>query len=110
MPTQQPIGATGSLLAREQGIGPGIIPTRIVKVGSRLTLRVSCSGSGPVQVADATGRPIMGTSGCKQGVVFSSQWSSTSHDGRVISLRVEPTTSWVVEVWSGTVPDHAPTA
>jgi hypothetical protein len=106
----QPVGATGTLLGHAGGTGPASITVRPARIGTRLTVRMTCSGAGKVSVIDATGGLILATGGCRSGVVFSSGWTSTAHDGRLIGVRVAPGTSWAVEVWSGTVPDHSLTA
>jgi hypothetical protein len=103
----QPIGATGSLLASGNGTGTGVVPARTARVGAKLTLRLTCSGPGTVRVTDADGGLIMATGGCRQGVVFSSQWAATAHDRSFVRVQVASATSWAVEVWSGTVPDHS---
>ncbi|MFI5101299.1 MAG: hypothetical protein ACHQE5_12430 [Actinomycetes bacterium] len=102
----QPIGATGSLLAQDHGTGPRVVAARASRPGVRLTVRLTCSGPGPARVTDASGGLILGTGGCEQGVIFSSAWSATKQDGRSIRVVVDPTTSWALELWSGTVPDH----
>ncbi len=103
----QPIGATGSLLAQDNGSGSRVVTARASRPGERLTVRLTCSGPGPARVTDASGGLILGTGGCERGVIFSSAWTATKHDGRSIHVVIGPTTSWAVELWSGTVPNHS---
>ncbi len=102
----QPIGATGSLLAQDNGTGSRVVRARATRPGVRLTVRLTCSGPGPARVTDGSGGLILGTGGCERGVIFSSAWTATKHDGRSIQVVVGPMTSWAVELWSGTVPVH----
>jgi hypothetical protein len=104
-PSSVPIlpGPPGTLLTAAHGTGMKVITVAhpLPQVGTKLTLRVTCSGTGTVTITDATGGLILGTGGCAQGVVFTSAWKRTSHDGRTIKIRVNPTTIWAVDLWNG---------
>ncbi len=107
LPTPPQPSATGAgrLLGRTQGSGPGQVHLGTVpRIGSDVTLRLSCSGPGKVWITDRTGGEIMGTSGCQLGVVYSVGWRTTSRDGSAISIAVNPATQWIVDVWLGTPP------
>jgi hypothetical protein len=97
-----PTGPPGTLLASATGVGSRVISLRsLPRVGSRLTVRMTCIGSGKVWVRDHLGGEIFGTGGCAAGVVYGSTWTSTNHDGRTISVSFNPGTRWAVDVWLG---------
>jgi hypothetical protein len=106
-PAPQPIGATGTLVARENGTGPALFQIGATKPGMKITLRLTCIGPGTVVVSDTAGALVLGTGGCHQGVIFGSSWTRSRHDGGVLRMRVDASTSWAVEIWTGTVPDHS---
>lgn len=105
-PAPQPTATgVGTLLGRAQSIGRGSVRLRSVpRLGSEVTLRLSCSGPGRVWITDRTGGEVMGTSGCQLGVIYSVGWHTTADDGRTIFIAVDPTTQWVVDVWLGLPP------
>jgi hypothetical protein len=46
-----------------------------------------------------------GTGGCGgMGVIYSSGWSKTKHDGKIIHVKVSPSTVWAVDLWAGNPP------
>ena len=96
-------GPPGTLLIRTEGVGSDLVTlARAPGVGSPLTVRLVCVGAGTARVSDHTGGLIEATSGCQRGVIFSSAWSSTRHDGRTIKITVMPGTRWAIDVWLGT--------
>ena len=69
-------------------------------------MRLTCVGAGRLRVTDRTGGLILGTGGCQRGVVFSSEWTATAHDGRTVTITVQPATAqsathWAMDVWTG---------
>jgi hypothetical protein len=104
MPT--PVGPPGTLLGSGRGTGTGvvIVSHSLPKNGTEVTLRITCLGTGKVWITDQTGGEILGTAGCGKGVVYSSGWKKTSHDGRVIHVEVSPATVWAVDLWEGNPP------
>jgi hypothetical protein len=85
--------------------GSGIVPIpQHIPRGSKLTLRFTCVGPGVTRITDRTGGEILGTEGCRHGVVYGSAWSSTSHDGGFVTVRVSATTAWAAQVWLGQPP------
>ena len=97
------VGAAGSLLLRQGGTGSSglLVLGALPPVGHVLTVRMTCVGIGKVTIRDATGGLILATDGCSAGVVYSSAWHRTTHDGRRITVTVDPSTRWAVDVWSG---------
>ena len=96
-------GPPGTLLVRTEGVGPDIVTlAQAPAVGSPLTVRLVCVGVGTARVSDHTGGLIEATSGCQRGVIYSSAWSSTRHDGKTITVTVLRGTRWAIDVWLGT--------
>ena len=99
-PKQAYAGPPGSLLTRAHGTGVTVV--KVLRLtGSRLTVRFTCVGTGTVTITDATGGLILGIGGCQRGVIYSSAWSRTRHDGHTIKITVDPTTIWALDLWNG---------
>jgi hypothetical protein len=104
-----PTGPPGTLLGTGHGTGPGdvVLAHRLPKNGTELTLRFTCVGSSTVKnwITDEHGGLILGTGGCGGvGVVYSSGWKKTSHDGKTIHVKVAPSAQWAIDVWQGNPP------
>ena len=92
----------GTLLIRSTGVGSQtIILQSAPRPGSKLTVRMTCVGPGKTRISDHTGGLIMATGGCARGAIYSSAWTSTTHDGRTITVTVAVGARWAVDVWLG---------
>ncbi len=95
-------GPPGTLLVRAEGTGTHVVwLSHAPALGSRLTVRLTCVGPGTARVTDHTGGLIEALGGCSPGVVYSSGWASTRHDGACITVTVLAGTRWAVDVWLG---------
>ncbi len=111
--TPLPLPQAGSvLLDSVTAIGPEVVvlPHPLSTDETQLTVRFTCVGPGRTQITSSGGHAMLGTLGCKAGVIYGSSYTRTKKDTRTFYVHVDPGTQWAMEVWSGQpVLETAPT-
>jgi hypothetical protein len=100
LPLPQPGGV---LLDSVTAIGPEVVvlPHPLSTNVTHLSVRFTCVGPGRTQITSSGGHAMLGTLGCKAGVIYGSSYTRTKKDTRTFYVHVEPGTQWAMEVWSG---------
>ena len=98
------------LLLSKEGVGPTIlIPHRLS--GKVYTLRLTCLGVGKTELRSVGGGLLIGTDGCHDHVVYSSEFAWTKrHDPTRIVLSAPREVRWAIQLWAGTYADSIPLA
>lgn len=89
----------GLLVTGRAGRGPGSIELdSSVGTGSRVTVRFSCVGDGPVSLTDRRGGPLINIAGCSRFAVYGTEFPG-SPDDRTLRLSVGKAAQWRIAVW-----------
>ena len=111
-PPTEVVPQTATLIYSRQGVGPATISPTVGPSVKIVTVRFTCVGKGVTSIRSVGGGLIMRTDGCLAGEVFGSSFTRSARlDPSRLTVTVDPSDQWQLQVWSGKfVVPPAPTA